>query len=127
MANFIRKLKKGIGKYKSTFPFKYFNCSKNGHISNKCPYAKKKENDEEESLKKEKKYKKGDKRRNKKKFFKKSLYSKEDNSSEEDDDSDSDSENVLFVDFENDEEDYEQEGEVDLEEELIDILSELMK
>jgi hypothetical protein len=63
---------------------------------------------------------------NKKKFFKKYLYSKEDSSSlDEDDDSDSDSENVLFMDFENDEEDYEEEGEVYLEAELIDSLREL--
>jgi len=63
MANFVRKLKKGIGKYKCKFPFKYFNCAKIGHISYKCPYDKKKESDEEEVSKKENKYKKRDKKR----------------------------------------------------------------
>jgi hypothetical protein len=47
MANFTRKLKKGIDKYKCKLPFKYFNRGKIGHFCNKCPYDKKKENDEE--------------------------------------------------------------------------------
>jgi hypothetical protein len=94
----------------------------------KCPYAKNIDSDEEESPKKEKKYQKGDKKRNKKKFFKKILYSREDSSSsDEDDDSDSDSERVLFMALENDKEYYEEEGEVDLEAELINALSEIKR
>jgi hypothetical protein len=128
MANFVRKLKKGSRKYKGKIPFKCFNCGKIGHFSNKFPYAKNKENDEEEFPKEEKKYQKVDKRRNKKKFFKKSFYSKEDNSSSnEDNDIDSDLENVLFMSYENEEEDYEQEGEFDLIEELISDLEELKR
>jgi hypothetical protein len=120
MANFIRNLKKGSGKYKGNIPFKCFNCGKIGHFSNKFPYSKNKENDEEEVPKKEKKYQKGDKRRNKTKFFKKCLYSKEDSSSsDEDDDNDNDLGNVLYMAYENDEDDYEEEGEFDIRGELI--------
>jgi hypothetical protein len=64
---------------------------------------------------------------------KKSLYSKDDSSSfDEDDDSDSDSRRVLFMaletqeeTIENNEGDYEEEGEVNLEEELMSFLSAL--
>jgi hypothetical protein len=126
ITNFVRKLKRGTRKYKGKLPLMCFNCGKVGHFSSKFPYAKNIYSDEEESPKKENKYQKGDKKRNKNKFFKKILYSKEDSSSsDEDDDSDNDSEKVLFMEFENDEEDYEEEGEVDLEEELINALSEL--
>ena len=36
--NFIKKLHKGFGKYKGKLPFKFFNCGRIGHFSNKCPY-----------------------------------------------------------------------------------------
>jgi hypothetical protein len=36
--NFIKKLKKGFGKYKGKLPFKCFNCGRIGHFSNKCIY-----------------------------------------------------------------------------------------
>ena len=102
-------MKKGIDKYKGMLPLICFNCGKIGHFASKFSYAKNSDNDEEESPKKENKYKKGDMRRNKNKFFKKSLYSKEDGSSlNEDDDIDNDLENVIFMDFENDEEYYEE-------------------
>jgi hypothetical protein len=39
-ANFIKKLKKGIGKYKGKIPLRCFNCGKIGHFANKCPYPK---------------------------------------------------------------------------------------
>ena len=124
----MRKLKRGTDKYKGKLPLKWFNCGKSSHFSSKCPYFRSLYSDEEEVPKKEKRYKKGDKKRNKIKFFKKSLYSREySSSSNEDDDSDSDSERVLFMSLENDEEYYEEEGEVDLEVELISALSEIKR
>jgi hypothetical protein len=110
---------------------KCFNCDGIDHFSSKSPYTKNKSSDEEEDPKKKKKIQKGDKRRNKKKFFKKSFYSKEDSSSsDEDDDSDNDSERVLFMAVEYDEEDSkdnEEEGKVNLRAELINSLEEIRK
>jgi hypothetical protein len=50
--NFVRKLKRGIDKYKVMLPLKCFNCDGIGHFSYKCPYAKNKGSDEEEVPKK---------------------------------------------------------------------------
>ena len=110
MSNFVRKLQKGIGKYKGMLPLKCFNYDCIVHFSSKCPYAKNKGSEEEEYPKKKKKNQKGDKRRNKNNFFKKSFYSKEDSSSlDGDDNSDDDSERVLFMEvlYDEDSEDYE--------------------
>jgi hypothetical protein len=46
-ANIIRKLQKGLGKYKGKILFKCFNCGKVGHFSFKCPYPKEDPKDEE--------------------------------------------------------------------------------
>jgi hypothetical protein len=81
MDNFVRKLKKGNGKYNGKLPSKCLYCGKIGHFSNKFSYSKNKENDEEEGSNKENKSQKGDNKRNKNKFFKKSIYSKEGSSS----------------------------------------------
>jgi len=35
---FVRRLKKGSGKYQGKFPFKFLNCGKIGHFSSKCPH-----------------------------------------------------------------------------------------
>jgi hypothetical protein len=72
--NFVRKLKRGIRKYKGMLPLKSFNCGGISHFSSKFPYAKNKNNDEEDVPKKKKKIQKGDQRRNKRKYFKKSFY-----------------------------------------------------
>lgn len=39
-AHFMRRLEKGLGKYKGNLPFKCFNFGKVGHFASKCPYAK---------------------------------------------------------------------------------------
>jgi hypothetical protein len=39
-AHFVRKIKKGFGKYKGKFPFKCFKCAKVGRFDAKYPYAK---------------------------------------------------------------------------------------
>src|SRR3984957_4748976 len=76
-AKFVRRLKKGSGKYQGMLPFKCFNCGKIGHFASKCPHQKKDQNSNDEKKYKYKKYNK-----------KKSLVANNDDSSE---DTDSDS------------------------------------
>lgn len=38
VAKFVRKLKRGFGKYRGKLPLKCFNCSKDGYFATKCPY-----------------------------------------------------------------------------------------
>ena len=83
MGNFVRKWKRGTGKYKGMLPLICFNCAGVVHIANKCPYKKNKRNEEEYDRKKKKKIQKC--RRNKKKIFKKIICTKEDSSSSDED------------------------------------------
>jgi len=39
-AKFVRRLKKGSGKYKGKLPFKCFNCGKISHFASKCLHKK---------------------------------------------------------------------------------------
>jgi hypothetical protein len=86
-ANFVRKLKRGSGKYKGKIPFKCFNCGEVGHFVAKCPYAKNRNSNEKEDSS-FKNYKKG-KTEKRRKFYrqKKNLYTNEDNNSSDDSDS----------------------------------------
>ena len=57
-ANFIKKLKKGIGKFKGKIHLICFNYGKIGHFANKFPYPKKEESDDKETSKIKRKEKK---------------------------------------------------------------------
>jgi hypothetical protein len=120
---FVRRLKKGSGKYQGNFPFKFFNCGKIGHFSSKCPHQKKDQNSDDEKKYKFKKYSK-----------KKILCENNDNSSK-DTDSDSfceDKVNDFFLmakeDYDNkstDNDDNDEEVVVYMEGELISALEEI--
>jgi hypothetical protein len=120
---FVRRLKKGSGKYQGKLPFKFFNCGKIGHFVNKCPHKKHDQNSEDEEKHKSRRFDK-----------KKRLCVNNDDSSE-DTDSDSscedklndfslmakeDGDNESKVSDENDEE-----AVVDMEGELISALEEI--
>ena len=80
-ALFIKKIERGIGKYKGNLPLKCFNCGRIENFASKCPYPKQDDSDEREASKKFKNGKTG----NKKKFNekKKILYTMEDSEDED--------------------------------------------
>ena len=134
----MRKLHKGIGRYKGKLPLKCFNCGRVGHFVAKCLYPKQEDSDNEEepNFKENKqKFKKG-KGGNKQRFNKKKkvFYTKDDSSSsEKNEDGES---KIIFMGIKDqnfddnnsqDEENLEVERGVDLEEELICALNELRK
>ena len=57
-AKFVRRLKKGSGKYQGKLPFKFFNYGKIGHFASKCPHQKKDQNYDDEKKYKFNKYSK---------------------------------------------------------------------
>ena len=82
-AKFVRRLKKGSGKYKEKLPFKCFNCGKIGHFTSKCPYKGKDHVYDDE---KEHKHKKFNKENH---YKKKSMCVNNDDSSSDEADSES--------------------------------------
>ena len=123
-ALFIKKLEEGTGKYKGKLPLKCFNYGRIGHFASKCTYPKKDDNDERETSK----FRKG-KTRNKKKSYekKKIVYTMED--SEDVDTSEGEETEILFMglDTQASNDDSDEEGEVELRDELVSALEELEK
>ena len=76
-AKFVRRLKKGSGKYKGKIPFKCFNCGKIGHFTSKFPHKQKGQTPDDKQNYPFNKYKKEDK------YTKKSLCVNDVDSSEE--------------------------------------------
>jgi hypothetical protein len=116
-AKFMRRLKKGSGKYQGKLPFKCFNCGKIGHFSSKCLHQKKDQNSDDENKYKFNKYSK-----------KKSLCANNDNSSEDIDihSSCEDKVNDFMLMAMGDLDDEHTGGEMDDEEAMVDIEGELI-
>ena len=128
-ANFVRKLKRGASRYKGKLPLECFECGRIGHFSSKCPYKGNPNAEDEDSYKKNKRHQKNKKGNNGRYDNNKNLYTKENNNSSDDDDSDSDNESkrVLFLAMDakeviEEQDESEEEGEVDLEAELVSAL-----
>jgi hypothetical protein len=122
--NFIKKLKKGTGKYKGRIPLIYFNYEKIGHFANKCPHPKQEESDDERTFKYQKKRKNNDK----KKFYKKkkTFFTQEDNSSSKE--NEENEPELLFMRIKAQHDKHsEDEEEVNFEEKILRVIEELGK
>jgi hypothetical protein len=126
---FVKRLKKGSGKYKGKLPFKCFNYGRIGHFSNKCPHKRKDQTcDDEEKHKHRNFFKENN-------FKKKSLCINNDDDPSDDEDNDSFIEDKLNEFILMAKEDYdhkiigsdanEEEAVVDMEGELISALEEI--
>jgi hypothetical protein len=60
---FVRRLKRGSGKYQGKFPFKCFNYGEIGHFSSKCPQKEKDQKDQNSDDEKKHKFKKYSKKK----------------------------------------------------------------
>ena len=119
--NFVRKLKRQICKYKGKLPLKCFERGRISHFASKCPYKGNLESDGKNNYKTNISFQRHKKENNGRMVKRKKFYSKEDNNlSDDESDSDNDLEKVLFMatdtkEITNDHDEFEEEGEVDLE------------